>query len=58
MFEQGYYEKLGYEKFKAYTDYRKLYNSLATESQISFLLGLIADYKFSNGRKIENAKKI
>ena len=58
MFEQGYYEKLGYERFKTYTDYRAQYESLASRSQISFLLGLIADYKFSNGRKIENVLEI
>lgn len=58
MFEQGYYEKLGYERFKTYADYRAQYESLASISQISFLLGLIADYKFSNGRKIENVLEI
>lgn len=58
MFKQGYYEEIGYKKFKEFTNYRQSYKSLASESQISLLLGLIANYKFSNERKIQNVLEI
>ena len=56
--EQGYYEKSGYERFKTYTDYRKEYKSLCAVSQISFLLGVLSDYKFSNKKNIENVLEV
>lgn len=58
MFKQGYYEKIGYEYFKKLPNYRKLYNALATESQISLLLGLIKNYKFSDKRDIQNVLEV
>lgn len=58
MFKQGYYEEIGYKKFKEFTNYRQSYKSLASESQISLLMGLIANYKFSNERKIQNVLEI
>ena len=58
MFEQGYYEKLGYKNLKRYQDYRKKYKSLMSESQISFLLGILSNFKFPDGRNIENVLEV
>lgn len=58
MFKKGFFENIGFNRFKKYPNYRKKYQSLTTVSQISFLLGLISEYKFSNNRKIENVLEI
>jgi hypothetical protein len=46
VLKKGYYESKGYEIFKQYENYRKQYRSLASDFQISFLLGLIKYFKF------------
>lgn len=58
MFKNGYYENLGYNLFYKSEDFRKKYASLATISQISLLLGLISNYRFSNGKKIEKVLEV
>lgn len=58
MFKEGFYENLGNNLFNEMEDYRKSYKSLATISQISLLMGLISDYKFSNGKKIEKVVEV
>ncbi|MDR0911840.1 MAG: class I SAM-dependent methyltransferase [Methanobrevibacter sp.] len=58
MLKKGYYESKGYEIFKQYESYRKRYTSLASDFQISFLLGLIKYFKFSNGKNISNVLEI
>ena len=58
MFEQGYYEKLGYKNKKNYKDYRKKYKSACSASQIYFLLGILSDFKFFDGRNIENVLEV
>ena len=49
MFQTGKYESIGYKLFIEYPDYRNKSNSLCTPHQIGFLLGLIDDYRFSDG---------
>lgn len=58
MFKQGYYEELGYDSFYKLEDFRRKYSSLASTPQISLLIGLISNYKFSNGQKIEKVLEI
>ncbi len=58
MFEQDYYEKIGYEIFKKFSNYTDKYQSYITKSQISLLIGLITEYKFSNNLNITNVLEI
>jgi hypothetical protein len=58
MFEVGKYEKLGYELFLKYQDYQEKYHSLCNKYQISFLLGLINDFRFLDGRTINTVLEI
>ena len=58
MFKEEYYENIGYDLFFKFEDFRNKYYSLSTISQISFLLGLISNYQFTDGRKIENVLEI
>ena len=58
MFKTGYYEELGYNLFYKFEDFKKKYDSLATVSQISLLIGLISNFRFKNGRKIEKVLEI
>ncbi|MBZ9570453.1 class I SAM-dependent methyltransferase [Methanobrevibacter sp. TMH8] len=58
IFKKGYYEKEGYNIFINQKNYRKSYNSLTNHSQISFLLGLISSFKFSNGESIKTALEV
>lgn len=58
MFKEEYYENIGYDLFYKFEDFRNKYYSLLTISQISFLLGLISNYQFTDGRKIENVLEI
>lgn len=58
MFEKGLYEKIGYEKYKNYPDYRSKYLVLTSVSQISFLMGFISDFKFKNNEPIKNVLEI
>ncbi len=58
MFEQDYYEKIGYEIFKKNSNYTDQYPSYITKSQISLLIGLITEYKFSNQKHITNVLEI
>ena len=58
--QDGYYEKLGYEDFCSFENYRARmpHSGEATDSQISMILGLIKGYRFSNGRHIQNIVEI
>jgi predicted O-methyltransferase YrrM len=58
LFEKGKYEKVGWSLVKKLPNFQKKYNSLSTKSQISFLMGLINDYHFSNGDSINNVLEI
>lgn len=58
MFETGKYEKIGYKLFLKYPNFRKKYLSQSGEYQIGFLLGLIKDFKFSNGSYVNNVLEI
>jgi len=59
LFERGYFEKKGMEIFKMFPNWRLTHDSfLISDCDIAFLLGLIADYKFTNGTKIKNVLEI
>ena len=58
MFEIAKYEKIGYELFLTYPNFQAKHKSLACPYQISFLLGLIKEFKFSNGSKIDTVLEI
>jgi len=58
LFERGYFEKKGMEIFKSFPNWQLTHDSLAEDWQIAFLLGLISDYKFTNGTKIKNVLEI
>ena len=54
------YEEIGYEQYAELPPYREKYLSpaLATVSQISCLMGLIASYRFSDDRAIERVLEV
>ena len=58
MFPTGKFEKIGYELLMKYPNFREKYSSLSNPYQIGFLLGLINDYKFSNGKSINTVLEI
>jgi len=54
----GRYERVGYELLSEYPDYRSKYDSYGSKSQISFILGLISEYRFLDGRQINTVLEI
>ncbi|MDR0449090.1 MAG: class I SAM-dependent methyltransferase [Rickettsiales bacterium] len=48
MFEKGYYERVGIRLFDKLPKYRERYDSLCTNSQIAFLMGLIRERGMRN----------
>ncbi len=58
MFEKGHYERVGVELFDQFPEYQSQYESLSTKWQISFLIGLIKDHKFSNGTGIRSVLEV
>jgi hypothetical protein len=56
--QKGYYEKKGYPLFLKNKKYHEMYKGLTNNYHISFILGLINEYTFSNSRKIENVLEI
>ena len=58
MFEVGKYERLGYELFLGYPDIRKKYRSFCWEFEIGFLLGLIDNFRFTDGRAINTVLEL
>lgn len=58
MFEVGKYETIGYKIYSEYPNYQQKYKSLCNKYQIAFLLGLINEFRFSNGEAIMNVIEI
>ncbi|ORU00537.1 hypothetical protein D081_1060 [Anaerovibrio sp. JC8] len=58
--KKGYYEKVGFEVYKSLPDYRTKYdtNVSATPSQLCFLMGLIKNYIFKDGTRINRVVEV
>lgn len=56
MLEEAKYERIGYEEYKGMPDYysRYLTPACVTVSQISCIMGLIKEYRFADGSRINN----
>lgn len=57
---KGFYEKLGYELYKTLPNYRTKWfdGSTATPSQLSFLMGLIKEYRFADDGRINTVVEV
>lgn len=58
LYPRGKFEKIGYELYQEYPDYKNKYTSFTSKYQISFLIGLINSFKFRNTRKIQSVLEI
>jgi hypothetical protein len=60
LFEAGYYEKIGFKLFGELgcREYRKKYRCPTTPYEMSFLIGLIDKYRFSNGEGIKRVLEV
>jgi predicted O-methyltransferase YrrM len=60
LFEAGFYEKIGFKLFDELgcREYRKKYSCPTSPHEMSFLIGLIDKYRFSNGERIKRVLEV